>query len=359
MERPPKPPPKSIPAPWAPYAQRPLPARIHGLLARATLALVRGADEEEEEERRVERRVVGLTLETELRTMASRVGGGLSLHAAESEMCARLLEAAGEPGRAARLLWDAGKREDAARLAEEAGEIDLLQKALTDIHGPEERSHRAALAFAAYEAAFGSGRLTDALASLQAAQEARPDNPAYAPLRETLLARRPTYGRLTLLDDGGEGLVVAVSPAWLGRGEEAAVKVALPGVSRRHWQVVAGEAARLEDARGRALWTGPAPFTLGLGTVDVNVEQRDSAVWLTAVGMPLRALVVPLEASVGLQALGVDGVLRVTEWAQGGFPGVVVDAPGARFNAQPLGKGPREWAVGDELTVGKVTLRVG
>jgi hypothetical protein len=360
MERPPKPPPQSIPAPWAPYAQRPLPARIQGLLGRAALAQAPGQDEEEEEERRVERRVVGLTLETELRTMASRVGAGLTLHAAEAAVCARLLETAGEQGRAARLLWDAGLREDAARLAEAAGEIELLQRALEQLHGPEERSHRAALAFSAYEAAVSNGRLTDALAALGLALEARPDNPSYVPLRESLLARRPAPGRLVLEDGSGLARVVAQSPAWLGRGEDVAVRLAVPGLSRRHLQIHAGPPApRVMDAKGRTVWTGDGLHSVDAGAVSVAVQRCGDGVLVVVEGAPCRALVLGVGGTADLGPLGFHGALSLLAWPQDGFPLVQWAAAAALFNGEPLARGAREWAVGDVLEVGGQTLRVG
>src|SRR5687767_9661682 len=123
MTRPPAPPKKDTvsnpggrtpatppPLPGNPFgrltAPRPLPARLQDLLGRAEAALVPTDDPDETRERAVERKVVGLSLEGEIRGMAGKVGGGLGLHTEAVLVCARVLEAAGELSRAAGLLSD-------------------------------------------------------------------------------------------------------------------------------------------------------------------------------------------------------------------------------------------------------------
>src|SRR5689334_6615586 len=122
MARAPSPPRLAAPASTSTATPRPASVRLQALLERAAMVTEEGRSPDEIRERQVERKVVGLSLESELRNLAARVGGGLALHHDLVRTCVRLLELGGELSKAARLLSDAGLAREAADMAERSGD---------------------------------------------------------------------------------------------------------------------------------------------------------------------------------------------------------------------------------------------
>lgn len=363
MSRDPTHPKDGLPAPWAPFSQRPVPVRLQSLLERARAALPDAAHEDQQRERLVERKVVGLTLEGELRAVAARLGGGLALFQEAVAVCASALRGAGELARAASLLLDAGLHADAADAAVAAGDVDVLTRSLDAVHGPEARSLEAQRAFHLYESALASQRPGDALEALSQAAASRPDNPAYADLQRQLLARRPSPGVL-VLHAGHEVRLFARAPATLGRGEDATVRIPMPGVSRRHATVdMVDGAVRLADAQGQPVWTevlSPlrvgAPRDLMLGALEVRVQVRGCALWLLPPGGTMQAYVVTPGAPCRLRADAPDAV--ELGWTASGFPRLCAPGTRALLNGRELPLQGADLSVGDQLTLMGVSWRV-
>lgn len=352
-----------LPTLWAPLSQRPASARLHSLLARAAAALPDAPHPDQQRERQVERKVVGITLEAELRSVATRVGAGLGLHQDAVRLCARLLEASGELPRAANLLADADMHALAADAAERAGEIEVLERSLAALHGAEGRAMAAQVAYMRYETAVAQGLWSAALHALGQAQAARPDNPVYGELAAALLTRRP--GASLVLTSPSRWRVLARAPAWLGRGEDAPVRLAVPGLSRRHAEIRHHQGRwLLQDKRGEVLWAAaagegvPGPVAqVGLGRAQVGVQDRGGGLWLGLDGGQADALVV---APNSWAVWDTPGHVRVAlSWPEGGFPVLRMEAGRGAVRG---GKWPRdgaELAAGDTVELAGTVWTVG
>ncbi|MEW5854315.1 MAG: FHA domain-containing protein [Myxococcota bacterium] len=355
-------PPKPVPAsrPLKPAALPEGPARLEGFLARARAVLASENPQYTEAQRQAERRAVGVRLEEELRQTASRVGAGLALHLEPVRVCCQLLESAGELARAARLLMDAGRPAEAADLAGRAGELELMQRALAAAGEPQDRSGEASVAFAAYEAAMGRGHLTDALLAVERALRARPDNPAYPDLRDKLLARRPAPPRLLLEGDGGLLVALGLAPAWVGRGEDAVLRVQAPGVSRQHARVEVRDGSAVLSAGGAVLWSsqltddvmGP-PATVMAGALLLGVRTAGWAVEVWPAANPQTRALVLVGNGTGQMELGEGNLARVTlKWPVGGWPRLGVVDGALHVDDDVALPGGYDVSVGSRVRVG-------
>lgn len=342
-----------VPVPWAPFHQRPVPARLQSLLERARAALEDAPHADVQRERLVERKVVGLTLEGELRGVAAAVGGGLGLFQDPVRTCAALLRGAGEPAKAAALLLDAGLPTEAVQDAQDAGELDLLGRSLDQVHRPQERAATAQAAFSRYETALALGHYRLARQALEHAAQARPDNPAYPDLLRALLHRRPRLGLLRLVC-GADTWTFAPSPAWVGRGADCQVRWLAPGMSRRHIQAfVNAEGARLETGQGHVLWSAPggaqAPQAIRMGSLSVEVGWSAGALLLH--GGTHHACILAADGNPPAQ----EG-LRVDVRNPDGFP--VVNAAHLVLNDAVVARGSAELRLQDTLHWRGQTWRV-
>lgn len=331
-------------------------ARLDALLARAQAALNLPLEPATQQDVRHEQRTAAAQLLGELRLVAARTGAGLALYRDAVLLCARLLQAGGDLIKAAGLLADAGLSQLAARLAEQAGDVELLEAQLLHVHAPEVATHAAQLHFGAYEAALARGQLGDALAAIKAAAAARPDNPAYLDLATRLEARRPVGPGLGL-ETNGRSVTLALAPAWLGRGDGAALRVQGVGVSRQHARVeLNGGVARLINGRGDVLWqdavSNPnAPQLLTVGQLPVKVGVAGGGVELDLEEAGLRALVMQVDVPALAAALGLPGNSCSLRWPEQGFPRLAI--PGVQWRvdgavAVPMGQ---DLGVGQQLEI--------
>jgi tetratricopeptide (TPR) repeat protein len=189
----------------------------------------------------VEHRRVAVAYHKELVALADDAGVDLQLYEARVTVCADALIGAGEDEKAGTLLARLGRRHQAAESFVRAGAIDALEEqhaALAYDEGGARLDAR--LSFERFEALFLVGLRDDALAALERAC-ALWDNPVYAEVLTGFRARIPTTGALSLV--AGEDVVRLVDrlPVVIGRGEDCAVRLDSPLVSRAHVEVAAAD----------------------------------------------------------------------------------------------------------------------
>jgi tetratricopeptide (TPR) repeat protein len=184
-------------------------------------------------------RRVALAFHKELTGLADDAGVDLQLYEARVTACANALIAAGEDEKAGALFARLGRRHQAAELFVRAGAIDALEEqheALAFDEGGARLDAR--LSFERFEALFLVGLRDDALAALERAC-ALWDNPIYGEVLAGFRARIPAGGTLTLVAGDDVVSVVDRFPIVIGRGEECAVRLDSPLVSRAHVEVAA------------------------------------------------------------------------------------------------------------------------
>jgi hypothetical protein len=192
-----------------------------------------------------EHRRIAMALHHDLVTLAE--DAQVDLHVVEARVvaCVQALIAAHEVQKAAELLARLGRRNDAADLFAQAGAIDALEEAHAEEAWHEGGARLdAKLAFQRFEALFAVGLRDDALVALERAC-ALWQNQRYLEVRDALRARIPGGGILRLVSGGEELHVLAGFPFFLGRGEECAVRVESPLVSRRHLEFIRREGSIL------------------------------------------------------------------------------------------------------------------
>ena len=179
-------------------------------------------------------RIVALAFHAELVALATEAGVDLSLFETRVTACATALIAAGEDERAGALYVRIGRRHQAAELFVKAGALDALEEAHAELAFTENAQRfDAKRAFERFEALFMVGRRDEALQSLELAGKLW-DNPVYSEVLAGFRARLPLAGGVVL--SAGDDVVRVVSrfPLVLGRGEESAVRIDSPLVSRAH-----------------------------------------------------------------------------------------------------------------------------
>jgi hypothetical protein len=181
-----------------------------------------------------EHRAVAVAFHKELVALATEAGVDLALFEARVQACANGLVAAGEDEKAGSLLSRIGRRHQAAELFVKAGAIDALEEAHAELAFAEGGPRfEARLAFERFEGLFLVGRRSEALEALTMAVKLW-DNPVYVEVREGFLARLPSSRSVTLQAGGDTVRVTNHFPLVLGRGEESAVRIDSPLVSRAH-----------------------------------------------------------------------------------------------------------------------------
>ncbi len=263
-----------------------------------------------------EHKKVALGFHRELTTLATDAGVDLTLFESRVTACARALIAAGEDERAGALYVRLGRRHQAAESFIKAGAIDALEDAHAELAfaegGPKPDAR---LQFERFEALFLVGLRDDALTALQAAVKLW-DNPVYVEVLQGFMARLPPPKRLTLT--AGEDVVRVLGrfPLILGRGEESAVRIESPLVSRAHVQLdrrgldivakdlVSSGGTRVDGVVMTAPTLLPNAGTIDLAGVVVDVDKSDRRLLLRPRLRPRQLTLAPFDAVIDDDVLG-------------------------------------------------------
>jgi len=222
---PPAPPPYLVVDPVADILKLPRGAARLDAFEQRVMSLTPGTDEH---------RVVALAFHAELVALATEAGVDLSLFETRVTACAAALIAAGEDEKAGGLFVRLGRRHQAAELFVKAGALDALEEAHAELAFTENAQRfDAKRAFERFEALFMVGRRDEALQSLELAVKLW-DNPVYGDVLAGFRARLPLAGGVVLTAGDDVVRVVSRFPLVLGRGEESAVRIDSPLVSRAH-----------------------------------------------------------------------------------------------------------------------------
>lgn len=263
-----------------------------------------------------EHKKVALGFHRELTTLATDAGVDLTLFESRVTACARALIAAGEDERAGTLYVRIGRRHQAAELFMKAGAIDALEEAHAELAFAEGGPKLdARLQFERFEALFLVGLRDDAWAALQAAVKLW-DNPVYVEVLQGFQARLPLPKRITLT--AGEDVVRVLGrfPLILGRGEESAVRIESPLVSRAHVQLdrrgtdvfikdlVSAGGTRVDGVVMTAPTLLPAQGTIDLAGVVVDVDKSERRLLLRPRLRPRQVTLAPFDAVIDDDVLG-------------------------------------------------------
>jgi tetratricopeptide (TPR) repeat protein len=314
---------------------------------RDVLAVPRGAARLDAFERAIETcpagtpqfRALALAFHKELQALAENAGVDLSLYETRVEACAKALIAAGEEERAGTLFLRVGRRHQAAELFVAAGAIDALEEAHAQIHYDEGGAKLdARMSFDRFEALYMVGLRDQAFDALERAHRLWRDNPVYSEIHRTFLLKLGPPKR-TAFQSGSKSLVVVGAwPIVIGRGEEAAVRLTSPLISRAHLKIDLqnGEPVVVDlESRGGTRVAGvaldgkralPDGADIDMGGVVVKTARSDGVIWLT----PALALDRRTAAITGPVAL--DGIGRIRFDGRGR---AVLDPP-AEVNGQKL-----------------------
>lgn len=186
-------------------------------------------------------RGVALAFHRELTTLAKNAQVDLSLLKRRVEACAEALLAAGDVERAGLLLSQAGRKRRAAELFVAAGLIDELEETHAALDEGAGGAHLSArLAYERFEGLFLVGMRAEALTALESAISSWPENPVYQEIARGFRNRvQEGVVELEVEGDGGRRRLVLTRrfPLVIGRGEQAALRLASPLVSREHLEV--------------------------------------------------------------------------------------------------------------------------
>ncbi|MBI1948878.1 MAG: FHA domain-containing protein [Deltaproteobacteria bacterium] len=201
-----------------------------------------------------QQRALALAYHRELSGLAEGAGVDLSLLEARVERCAQALIGAGEEERAGTLFLRVGKKHQAAELFLQVGAIDALEETHAQIHWDEGGArHQARLELERFEALWLVGARDQAFEALTRAHSLWPENPIYAEMHARFVERLGKPRRLRLRARDHERLILGTWPLVVGRGEEAALVLQSPMLSRAHVQVERKDGAlvvRDLDSRG-------------------------------------------------------------------------------------------------------------
>ena len=306
----------------------------------------------------VPHRDVALAFYQELLDLAAAAGVDLSLYETRVVACAKALILAGEDEKAGGLYARIGRRHQAAELFVAAGAIDALEEAHAELSFEEGGTRlEARLAFERFEALFLVGMRDDAIASLERAV-ALWEQPAYLEVLDAVRARLPR-GHGVALTQGDRVLLVRTRfPLVLGRGEDSAVRIDSPLVSRTHVDIqrrggelvlrdlVSSGGTRVDDV----VIAGPTPLSTG-GSIDlagvvVDYEVDNARLCLWPRLRPNLITVVPRQPVVD-DVIGCD-----LSW-EGGVIRLEADSR-ALLNNDQVRKATR-LLLGDRLLVNGVT----
>ena len=183
-------------------------------------------------------RPLALAFRRELLSMADAASIDLSLLEARVQACARALIYAGEHERAGALLLRIGRRHQAAALFVAAGAIEALEEAHALINWEEGGvKHEARLSFERFEGLYLVGLREQALEALERAKRLWHDNPIYLEIYAAFVERLGPPRRLLLSAAQHQLVVLARWPVVIGRGEDAALRIDSPVLSRAHLQI--------------------------------------------------------------------------------------------------------------------------
>lgn len=201
-----------------------------------------------------QQRALALAYHRELSGLAEGAGVDLSLLEARVERCARALIGAGEEERAGTLFLRVGRKHQAAELFLKVGAVDELEETHAQIHWDEGGArHSARLELERFEALWLVGARDQAFDALTRAHGLWPENQIYAEMHASFVERLGKPRRLRLRARDHERLIVGSWPLVVGRGEEAALVLQSPMLSRAHVQVERKQGAlvlRDLDSRG-------------------------------------------------------------------------------------------------------------
>lgn len=179
------------------------------------------------------KKIVALAFHRELTSMASEAGVDLALLGARVEACGHALVEVGELERAGELFLAGGKRERAATLFSEAGAVEKLD-AVSFTAALDGGLTDARLASGRIETLLSVGRRADALALVDEIERRFPRSEDVRTRARSVRARLPDKGRVGFSFDGGLLVVDDRWPVVLGRGEDTALPLTSPVLSREH-----------------------------------------------------------------------------------------------------------------------------
>jgi hypothetical protein len=257
---------------------------------------------------------VALAFHRELTSMSTEAGLDLSLLGNRVDACADGLVDAGELERAGEILMAAGRKERAAALFSEAGAVDRLDEAsfslaldagvgTLDAHLAVERTQNL----------LQVSRRGDALSLLAEAQKRFPRSHEVSSVARTIIARLPQKNRLFLSSERGSAVIDTRWPIVLGRGEDTALPLSSPVLSREHAElrhegsalVLAARTPRARlvvDGRPAAEQTLARAGALSLDGIGFAYRVDDAALVLTLTDASSpRVLAVPFSTTVALE----------------------------------------------------------
>lgn len=291
-------------------------------------------------------RALALAYHRELSALAEGAGIDLSLLEARVERCAQALIGAGEEERAGNLFLRVGRRHQAAELFLKAGAVDELEETHAQIHWEEGGArHQARLELERFEALWLVGARDQAFDALTRAHALWPENPVYTQMHGSFVERLGKPRRLRLRARDHERLVVGTWPLVVGRGEEAALVLQSPMLSRAHLQIERKDGAlwvRDLDSRGGTRVNGapltgvaalPPTATIDMGGVVVETAPVEGGIVLWAALAPQVRTIALLGERTRLAPPGAtDGGVVVGFEAKGR---AVVDPP-ARLGGESV-----------------------
>lgn len=258
-------------------------------------------------------RDLSLAFFRELTALTEHAGIELSLLDTRVEACAQALLAAGEEERAGALFLRMGARHRAVDALVKVGAVEALEEVYAQIQWDEGGAKQEArLAFERFEALFVVGMREAALRSLERALSLWGDNPVFNEVHASFVARLGRPHRHLLRAGRHEVAVVSRWPLVIGRGEDAALRLTSPLLSRAHVELVhTGDVVAVRDldskggtrVDGRVL-DGALPLdtagTIDMGGVVVRYARRADAVVLTPAVAPERSTCALLGATLTL-----------------------------------------------------------
>ncbi len=277
------------------------------------------------------RRDLAIAFHRELTSLSESAGVDLSLLGDRVQACADALVAAGEDERAGSLFLRLGSKHQAAEMFIKTGAVEQLQETYALIEWDEGGPKLdARLAFERFEALFVVGMRDAALLSLERAIKLWGDNPVYNEVHRSFLHRIGVPFSVFLRGHRAQLRVVSKWPLVIGRGDDAAVRLQSPLLSRAHVQVALhdGVPTLIDlDNRGGTRVNGvdvhgPSPLRgageIEMGGVAVAYAAHPDALSLWPSVSPDHRTLAPLRADV---------TLPTPTWGEIG-PRVRIDARG-------------------------------
>ena len=180
-------------------------------------------------------RRVALAFHDELVALTQGAGLDLALFEGRVHACADALVDADEPERAGQLFASLGRRHRAAELFVRAGAIDELEETYAHLSFDEGGARaEARRSFGRFESLFLVGMRNEALVALEHAVALWRDNPVYEEVLHGFHARLVDDNRGLLQAGAVTVRLVGAWPVLIGRGEDCAVRIDSPLVSRAH-----------------------------------------------------------------------------------------------------------------------------